>query len=67
MPHATGAEPLPQLLDEVPLCSGDDLTSSPIPLVPEDAPHDVGLSGIGSPYRRVSAPDAEPTVVSRHG
>jgi len=51
----------------VPLCSGDDLTSSPIPLVPEDAAHDVGLSGIGRPYRRVSAPDTEPTAVSRHG
>jgi two-component system sensor histidine kinase MtrB len=30
----------------------DDLTSSPIPLVPEDAIHDARLDGIGGPYRR---------------
>jgi two-component system sensor histidine kinase MtrB len=35
----------------------DDLTSSPIPLVPEDALHEGQLDGVGGPYRRIGQPD----------
>ena len=35
----------------------DDLTSSPIPLVPEDAISDVRLDGVGEPYRRAGQQD----------
>jgi two-component system, OmpR family, sensor histidine kinase MtrB len=36
---------------------GADLTSSPLPLMPEDAGYDVRLSGVGSPYRRLAVTD----------
>jgi two-component system, OmpR family, sensor histidine kinase MtrB len=35
----------------------DDLTSSPIPLVPDDALHEGQLDGVGGPYRRAGQPD----------
>jgi two-component system, OmpR family, sensor histidine kinase MtrB len=35
----------------------DDLSSSPIPLVPEDALHEGQLDGVGGPYRRIGKPD----------
>jgi two-component system, OmpR family, sensor histidine kinase MtrB len=35
----------------------DDLTSSPIPLVPDDALHEDQLDGVGGPYRRAGQPD----------
>jgi two-component system, OmpR family, sensor histidine kinase MtrB len=51
----------------VPLRAGADLMSSPVPLVPADAAHDTGLGGVGGPYRRVSASEDAPTVVTGHG
>jgi two-component system sensor histidine kinase MtrB len=38
-----------------------DLTSSPLPLMPEDAGHDARLSSVGGPYRRLA--DDEPAEV----
>lgn len=45
----------------LPLEPGTELTSSPLPLMPEDAVYDGRLSGVGSPYRRLSTPE-ETTV-----
>jgi hypothetical protein len=39
----------------------DDLTSSPLPLMPEDAGPDTSLSSVGGPYRRLA--DDEPAEV----
>ena len=47
----------------LPLTAGADLTSSPLPLMPEDASYDGRLSGVGSPYRRVPTRDDEPVEV----
>jgi two-component system, OmpR family, sensor histidine kinase MtrB len=41
----------------LPRRAGDDLTSSPIPLVPDDAIPDTHLDGVGGPYRRTAHPD----------
>jgi two-component system sensor histidine kinase MtrB len=41
---------------------GADLTSSPLPLMPDDAGYDSRLSGVGRPYRRVA--DDEPAEVA---
>jgi two-component system sensor histidine kinase MtrB len=38
-----------------------DLTSSPLPLMPEDAGPDARLSSVGGPYRRLA--DDEPAEV----
>jgi two-component system, OmpR family, sensor histidine kinase MtrB len=38
----------------------EDLTSSPIPLVPEDTIVDAGLEGTGAPYRRTGQRDGGP-------
>jgi two-component system sensor histidine kinase MtrB len=51
----------------LPLRADADLMSSPIPMVPADAAHDVGLDGVGGPYRRVSVAEEEPTAVSGRG
>ncbi|HEX5995491.1 MAG TPA: MtrAB system histidine kinase MtrB [Jiangellales bacterium] len=41
----------------------EDLTSSPIPLIPEDAGHGAGIAGLGSPNPRLA--DDEPAEVAR--
>jgi two-component system sensor histidine kinase MtrB len=51
----------------LPLRADADLMSSPIPMVPADAAHDVGLDSVGGPYRRVSVAEEEPTAVSGRG
>jgi len=43
----------------LPRRAGGDLTASPLPLAPEDAGYYAGLSGVGGPYRRLSAEDDE--------
>ncbi len=45
----------------LPAQAGADLTSSPLPLMPDDAGYDARLSGVGSPYRRLA--DDEPAEV----
>lgn len=47
----------------LPRTAGADLTSAPLPLMPEDAAYGVRLSGVGSPYRRVPASRDEPVEV----
>ncbi|MFW6091904.1 MAG: two-component sensor histidine kinase, partial [Actinomycetota bacterium] len=37
----------------IPRRVGGDLTASPLPLMPDDAAQDAGLSGVGRPYRRL--------------
>ncbi|HMG28664.1 MAG TPA: MtrAB system histidine kinase MtrB [Jiangellaceae bacterium] len=50
----------------LPCRNSDDLTASPIPLVPGDAAHDGGLDGVGGPYRQTGPVPAEPTEAGRH-
>jgi two-component system sensor histidine kinase MtrB len=45
----------------LPVQVGADLTSSPLPLMPDDAGYDARLSGVGSPYRRLA--EDEPAEV----
>jgi two-component system sensor histidine kinase MtrB len=46
----------------LPVSVGADLTASPLPLIPEDAGYDVRISGVGSPYRRLT--EEQPAEVS---
>jgi two-component system, OmpR family, sensor histidine kinase MtrB len=47
----------------LPLHPGAELTSSPLPLIPEDAVYDGRLSGVGSPYRRLPTLEDEAAEV----
>jgi two-component system, OmpR family, sensor histidine kinase MtrB len=47
----------------LPLTAGADLTSCPLPLMPDDAAYGVRLSGVGSPYQRVPTREDEPVEV----
>jgi two-component system sensor histidine kinase MtrB len=51
----------------LPRLAGADLTSSPLPLVPEDAPHGAGLTDVGDPYQRTGRPAGERSEATSRG